>query len=82
MKAPLQVTREDDLWMARSPLIQGLLVTGDTLDELFNKLPHVARALYKACQERGWTFVKGAPHVHPEEIVWVTELPQEALQTA
>lgn len=82
MKVLLQVTREDDLWMARSALIQGLLVTGETLDDLFNELPRVAQALYEACQEKGWTFIKGAPHARPDDIVWVSELSQELLQTA
>lgn len=82
MRVPLQVTREEDVWMARSPLVQGLLVTGDTLDELFNELPRVAQALYETCQEKGWTFIKGAPDTRPDEIVWVSEFPQEMLQIA
>ncbi len=82
MKVPLQITREEDLWMARSALIQGLLVTGETLDDLFNELPPVAKALYEACQEQGWTFIKGAPRARPDDIVWVSEFSQEMLQTA
>ncbi len=82
MKISLEITREDDLWMARSTSIQGLLVTGETLDELFAELPRVAQTLYEACQEKGWVFIKGAPRVRPDEIVWVTEFSQEALQRA
>ncbi len=82
MKVELKITREDDVWMARSPLIQGLLVTGDTLDELFNELPRVAQALYETCQEKGWTFITGAPNARPDEVVWVSEFSQASLQTA
>jgi len=31
---PLEITREENLWMARSAAIQGFLATGATLDDL------------------------------------------------
>jgi hypothetical protein len=54
--------------MARSSLIKGLLVRGETLDELFDELPVVAQSLYAACQEKGWDFVKGASKARRNDI--------------
>ena len=78
----LEITREDDTWMARSSAIQGLLVTGDSLEQLLDELPVVAQALFEACQEKGWSFVKDAPNIGLSDIVWVFELPHPLLQTA
>jgi predicted RNase H-like HicB family nuclease len=78
----LEITREDTLWMARSTAIQGLLVIGETLDELLEELPVVAQALFEACQEKGWNFVRNQPSVMLSDIVWVFELPHLLLQTA
>jgi hypothetical protein len=79
---PLEITREDELWMARSPAVQGLLVSGDSLDQLLDELPVVAQALFEACQEKGWSFVKDAPNARLKDIVWVFELPHLLLQPA
>jgi hypothetical protein len=79
---PLEITREEELWMARSTAIQGFLVTGATLDELFRAVPQVVQALYEVCHEQGWTFVKNAPDVEPDDIVWLFELPHPVLQVA
>ena len=62
---PLEITREENLWMARSAAIQGFLATGETLDELFHEVPHVVQALYEVCRTQGWPFVKNAPDVEP-----------------
>ena len=62
---PLEISREENIWMARSSTIQGFLVTGETLDQLFAELPAVAQALFEACREQGWTFINGAPDVQP-----------------
>lgn len=59
---PLEVTHEEELWMARTTAIQGFLVTGETLDQLFHEVPEVAQALYEICRAKGWTFIKGAPN--------------------
>ena len=77
---PLEVTREDDIWMARSSAIQGLLVTGASLDQVLDELPAVVQALFEVCQEKGWTFVKEAPNARLSDIVWVLELPHPLLQ--
>ena len=45
---PLEITHEDKIWMARSSAIQGLLVTGDTLEKLLEELPVVAQTLFEA----------------------------------
>jgi predicted RNase H-like HicB family nuclease len=79
---PLEISREESIWMARSSMIQGLLVTGETLDQLFAELPAVAQALFEVCREKGWTFIQGAPEVQPNDIVWVFQLPQPVLQVA
>ncbi len=79
---PLEITREDGLWMARSPAVQGLLVTGDTINQLLEELPLVAQALFETCQEKGWAFVKDAPDLRLADIIWVLELPHPMLQTA
>jgi hypothetical protein len=79
---PLEITREDELWTARSPAIQGLLVTGDSLDQLLDELPVVAQALFEVCQEKGWSFVKDSPNARLADIVWVFELPHLLLQLA
>lgn len=81
-RLPLEVTREDHIWMARSTDIQGLLVTGDTLEQLFAELPIVAQALFDTCQEKGWSFVKHNHNVRLADIVWVMELPHPLLQAA
>lgn len=78
----LEITREDQLWMARSSAIQGFLVTGDTLDQLFQELPDVTQALYEACREHGWPFVQDAPDLQPKDIVWLFKLPYPLLQAA
>ena len=67
---PLEITHEDKIWMARSSAIQGLLVTGDTLEKLLEELPVVAQALFEACQEKGWTFIANAPEVALSDVVW------------
>jgi predicted RNase H-like HicB family nuclease len=72
---PLELTYESGVWLARSGAIQGLLVTGDTLDKLFDELPLVVQALFEACQEKGWTFVQESPNARPSDIVWVAEFP-------
>jgi predicted RNase H-like HicB family nuclease len=82
MRLPLELTCEDGTWMARSPAIQGLLVTGDTINQVLSELPIVAQALFEACQEKGWVFVKDAPEVRLSDIVWVIELPHPMLQAA
>ena len=81
-RLPLELTREDDLWMARSPTVQGLLVTGNTLDQVLAELPVVTQALFEACQEKGWVFVKDIPDARPSDIVWVLELPNPSRQAA
>ena len=78
----LEITREENLWMARSAAIQGFLATGETLDDLFREVPQVVQALYEACRLQGWTFVKSAPDVEPDDIVWLFELPHPLLQVA
>ena len=78
----LELSNEDGLWMARSSKIQGLLVTGTSLDQLFAELPIVSQALYEACNQQGWSFVKGQPDIAPSDIVWLFELPQPQLETA
>ena len=70
---PLEITYEDKIWMARSSAVRGLLVIGDTLDQLLTELPIVAQALFEASQEKGWIFVKDAPDVHLSDIVWMLE---------
>jgi hypothetical protein len=79
---PLEITHEEYLWMARSPATPGLLVTGATLPQLLGELPVVAQALFQACREKGWAFVKDAPEADLNEIVWVLELPHPLLQAA
>jgi hypothetical protein len=79
---PLEITRESQLWMARSPAIQGLLVTGDTIDQVLDELPTVAQALFETCQEKGWDFVKDAPDARLADIVWIFEVPHLLLQAA
>ena len=66
---PLEITREDNIWMARSGAIKGFLVTGETLDQLFDEVPDVAQALFEVCREKGWIFVEGAPDIRLEDIV-------------
>lgn len=66
---PLEITREEDLWMARTLAIQGFLATGETLDELFRAVPEVVQALYEVCHAQGWDFVKNAPAVEPNDIL-------------
>ncbi len=75
----VHLTHEDDTWMIRCPDVQGLLVAGDSISQVLEELPVVAQALYEACQEKGWTFIAGHPDARPEDIIWVTELPQPAL---
>ena len=79
---PLEITREENLWMARSSAIQGFLATGETFDQLFGGLPAIAQALYEVCQEKGWTFIKDAPDIQAKDIVGVFQLPHPALQVA
>ncbi|MFN8495005.1 MAG: hypothetical protein U0350_45800 [Caldilineaceae bacterium] len=79
---PLEITREENLWMARSSAIQGFLATGETFDQLFGELPAIAQALFEVCQEKGWTFIKDAPGIQPKDIVWVFQLPHPILQVA
>ncbi len=79
---PLEISREENLWMARSTAIRGLLATGATLDELFGELPAVVEALFDVCRTHGWAFVKDAPDVAPGDIVWVFHLPHPNLQAA
>jgi predicted RNase H-like HicB family nuclease len=79
---PLEITREDGLWMARSPAVQGLLVTGQTIDQLLNELPKVAEALFDVCQEKGWAFVTDAPDIRLADIVWIIEVPHHLPHTA
>lgn len=79
---PLEITYEDKTWLARSSAVQGLLVTGDTLDQVLTELPVVAQALFEVCQEKGWSFVKDAPAAHLSDIVWTLELPHPLLQAA
>jgi hypothetical protein len=79
---PLEITHEEYLWMARSPVVPGLLVTSDTIAQLLSELPVVAQALFQACQEKGWAFVKDTPEADLSEIVWVLELPHPLLQAA
>jgi predicted RNase H-like HicB family nuclease len=82
MHLQLELTHEDDTWMARCSAIQGLLVTGDTINQVLGELPIVAKALFEACQEKGWVFVKDAPEVSLSDIVWVIELPHPILEAA
>lgn len=79
---PLEITREDQIWMARSSAIQGFLATGDTLDQLFQEVPDVTQALFEVCREKGWTFVESAPDIEPNDIVWLFALPYPILQAA
>jgi predicted RNase H-like HicB family nuclease len=79
---PLEITREDDLWMVRSPAIQGLWITGETLERVLGELPAVAQALFEVCQEKGWSFVTNQPDLKLSDIVWVFELPHPLLQAA
>ena len=65
---PIEITQEDGLWMARSSAIQGLLVTGASLDQLFSELQVVSLALYDTCKVQGWSFVKGRPDVALSDI--------------
>lgn len=68
---PLEISREEKFWMARSSAIQGLLATGETLDQLFAELPSVVQALFEVCREKGWIFITDAPDVQPDDILWV-----------
>ncbi len=68
-RLPLEISHEDGLWMARSADIQGFLVTGTTLDQLFADLPIVSQALFETCQAQGWSFVKGRSDIVPSELV-------------
>ncbi len=79
---PLEITHEDNTWMARSSAIQGLLVTGESLKQVLEELPVVAQALFEACQEKGWPFVKDTSDVALSDIIWVVELPHPLLQVA
>lgn len=79
---PLEISREGNLWMARSEAIQGFLATGETFDELIGELPVVAQALFEVTCDKGWVFISGAPHVEPDDIIWVLQLPQPLLQAA
>ena len=79
---PLEITREEELWMARSAAIQGFLVTGETLDQLLHEVPVIVQSLYEVCREKGWTFIKDAPNAEPADIVWVVKLPHPILQAA
>lgn len=81
-RLPLEITREDHTWMVRSLAIQGLLVTGDTLEQVLAELPVVAQALFEVCQEKGWSFVKDNPRIKLADIVWTVELPHQLLQAA
>jgi hypothetical protein len=81
-RLPLELTREGNIWMARSPNVQGLLVTEDTLDQVLGELPVVTQALFEACQDKGWVFVKDIPDARPPDIVWVLELPHLSRQAA
>ena len=78
----IHLTHEDDTWMIRCPDVQGLLVTGYSISQVLEELPVVAQALYKACREKGWTFVAGHPDARHEDIIWVAELPQPAMVVA
>jgi hypothetical protein len=51
------------------------LVTGATLPQLLGELPVVAQALFQACREKGWAFVKDAPEADLSKIVWVLPSP-------
>lgn len=79
---PLEITHEEELWMARSASIQGFLATGDTLDQLLREVPAIIQSLYEVCREKGWIFIKDAPNAQPNDIVWVVELPHPILQVA
>ena len=79
---PLEITREDRIWMARSAAIKGFLATGETLDQLLGELPEVAQALYEVCREKGWIFIEDAPDAQLDDIVWVFSLPNPTLQAA
>ncbi len=82
MRLSLEMSYEEGTWMARSSAIQGLLVTGDSINDVLKELPFIAQALFEACQEKGWEFVKGAPQTRLGDIVWVIELPQPMLMAA
>ena len=79
---PLEISREDHFWMARSSAVTGLLVTGETFDQLLDELPVVTQALFEVSQEQGWSFVRDAPEIEPEDIVWIFNLPHQVLQAA
>ncbi len=79
---PLEISREDQLWMARSSAIRGLLVTGETFDQLLDELPAVTQALFEVCRSQGWIFVTDAPEVEPDDIVWTIKLPHQVLLAA
>jgi len=81
-RLPLELTREQDVWMARSPAVPGLLVTGDTFDQVLSELPTVTQALFEACQANGWVFVRDMPEARPPDIVWNLELPHASRQAA
>ncbi|MBV7327378.1 hypothetical protein KFU94_03790 [Chloroflexi bacterium TSY] len=50
---PLKISREENLWMARTSAIQGFLATGETLDQLFHEIPNIVQALFEVCQDKG-----------------------------
>jgi predicted RNase H-like HicB family nuclease len=77
-RLPLQLTRDEGIWLGRCPQVQGFLVTGETIDQVLAEVPVVAQALYEACREKGWSFVTDHPDAALENIVWVLELPQLA----
>lgn len=79
---PIEITLEDGLWMARSSAIQGLLVTGTSLAQLFSELPIVSKVLFETCQEHSWSFVKEQPEIKLADIIWQFELPQPILEAA
>ena len=79
---PLEISREDHLWMARSSAIRGLLVTGETFFQLLDALPTVTQALFESCRSHGWVFVIDTPEVEPGDIVWTILLPHQVLQAA
>ncbi len=54
IRLPLEIRRlEEGVYLATSPVLPGFLVQGDTVEEVLELAPGVARALLEAMREKG-----------------------------
>jgi predicted RNase H-like HicB family nuclease len=54
-RLPIVVEQVNGCYQATSPVLDGLLVLADTIDEVLALVPGVARALLEAMKEKGVT---------------------------